>query len=126
MIRIAFLIAIVIASPVSAEISKVIAIGQSFESGLVKEIARKRAVADALENFLMESGGTLRSSVLSQDGVIIFDQTSFNSDKRLIGYDVLGFQEVGNVTKATVAITYQNKADLASCSKKQKFKFVKS
>ena len=122
MIRIAILFAVLITSAASANISKVTAIGKSFESGLGKEIARKRAVADALENFLIESGGTLRSSVLSQDGVIVFDQTSFNSDKRLIGYDVLGFQEVGNVTKATVAITYQNKADLASCNKKQKFK----
>jgi hypothetical protein len=123
MIRIAFLIAIVIASPVSAEISKVMAIGQSFESGLGKEIARKRAVADALENFLMESGGTLRSSVLSQDGVIIFDQTSFNSDKRLIGYDVVGFQEIGNITEATVSITYRNKLSATSCRREQNFLF---
>lgn len=123
MLRIALLFAVFFTSSVSANILKVTAVGQSSESGLGNEITKKRAVADALENFLMESGGTLTSSILSQDGVIVFDQTSFNSDKRLIGYDILGFQEVGNVTKATVAITYQNKADLASCSKKQKFKF---
>ena len=75
MIRIAILFAVLITSAASANISKVTVIGKSFESGLGKEIARKRAVADALENFLIESGGTLRSSVLSQDGVIVFDQT---------------------------------------------------
>jgi hypothetical protein len=123
MIRIAILFSVLITSAASANISKVTAVGQSFESGLGKEIARKRAIADALENFLIESGGTLRSSVLSQDGVIVFDQTLFNSDKRLIGYDVVGFQEIGNITEATVSITYQNKLDLASCSKEQKFKF---
>ena len=123
MIRIAILFAVLITSAASANISKVTAIGKSFESGLGKEIARKRAVADALENFLIESGGTLRSSVLSQDGVIVFDQTSFNSDKRLIGYDVVGFQEIGNITEATVSITYQNKLGSASCRKEQKFLF---
>jgi hypothetical protein len=53
MIRIAFLFSVLITSAASANISKVTAVGQSFESGLGKEIARKRAVADALENFLI-------------------------------------------------------------------------
>ena len=123
MLRIALLFAVFFTSSVSANILKVTAVGQSSESGLGNEITKKRAVADALENFLMESGGTLTSSILSQDGVIVFDQTSFNSDKRLIGYDVVGFQENGNITEATVSITYQNKLGSASCRKEQKFLF---
>ena len=123
MLRIALLFAVFFTNSVSANILKVTAVGQSSESGLGNEITKKRAVADALENFLMESGGTLTSSILSQDGVIVFDQTSFNSDKRLIGYDVVGFQENGNITEATVSITYQNKLGSASCRKEQKFLF---
>jgi hypothetical protein len=36
---------------------------------------------------------------------------------------VVGFQEIGNITEATVSITYQNKLGSASCRKEQKFLF---
>ena len=106
-----------------AEVASKVISGQATSTGVSENMTEKRAIADALENFLYMSGGNLKSSILSENGEIIFDRIHFQSSVRIIGFDVLGKQRSKGQTVVSLRVFFDSKTNENSCSSLQKFAF---
>ena len=106
-----------------AEVASKVITGQATSTGVSENMTEKRAIADALENFLYASGGNLKSSILTENGEIIFDRIHFQSSVKIIGFDVLGKQRSKGQTVVSLKVFFDSKNNENSCSKLQKFAF---
>jgi hypothetical protein len=106
-----------------AEVASKVITGQATSTGVSEDMTEKRAIADALENFLYASGGNLKSSILTENGEIIYDRIHFQSSVKIIGFDVLGKQRSKGQTVVSLKVFFDSKNNESSCSKLQKFAF---
>ena len=98
-----------------ADVSSVVVDGRAIITGADSNIIKKRAIADALDNFLFLHGGEVRSSILSENGEIIFDRIHFKSNASVLGFDLIGSQQDAGQVTVTLEIFFNTKHSEAVC-----------
>ena len=108
-----------ITSGALADVSSVVVDGRAIITGVDNTLIKKRAIADALENFLYLQGGEVHSSILSENGEIIFDRIHFKSNASVLGFDLLGSQQDDGQVTVTLEVFFNTKYSEDVCHTKQ-------
>lgn len=118
-----FLMLLVMPSLTAADIKTAISVGSAFETGVSKELTRKRAIADALENFMLQHGAKFSSLTLVEDGIIKLDQLKVSSENQVLGFDVINEQNLGDKISITLKILFGDFKQQAKCLNPHQLRF---
>ena len=108
-----------LAGSTQADVLSAVVNGRATMTGVDNTMIKKRAIADALENFLFLQGGKVRSSILSENGEIIFDRIYFESNASVLGFDLVDSQQDNGQVKVTLKVFFKAERNEAVCHTEQ-------
>lgn len=117
-----FIALLALPSTLASEVQTAVSSGVAYGTGVSAELSQKRAIVDALENFMLQNGGKLSSLTIMDKGVIKLDQLKISSEARVLGFNVLNEQVEGDKFTTTLKILYGNFDHEEKCKKPQQLR----
>jgi hypothetical protein len=121
--RFFYLIALLaLPSALASQIQTAVASGSAYDTGVSNELTQKRAIADALENFMFQNGAKLSSLTIIDNGVIKLDQLKVSAETRVLGFQVIDKQLDGNKVTVILKVLYGGLEQEDKCTNPQQLR----
>jgi len=117
-----FIALLALPSVVASEIQTAVASGSAYGTGVSHELSQKRAIADALENFMFQNGAKLSSLTIIDNGVIKLDQLKVSAETRVLGFQVIDKQLDGDKVTVILKILYGSLKQEKKCANPQQLR----
>lgn len=117
-----FLALLSLPSALASEVQTAVASGMAYGTGVSTELSQKRAIADALENFMLQNGAKFSSLTIMDHGVIKIDQLKVSSETRVLGFNILKEKVEGDKFTVTLKILYGNFDHKEKCKMPQQLR----
>ena len=114
-----FIAFLALPSVLAAEVQTAVVSGMAYDTGVSTDLSQKRAIADALENFLLQNGAKFSSLTIMDNGVIKLDQLKVSSEARVLGFNVINEKVEGDKFTVTLKILYGNFYQKDKCDNPQ-------
>ena len=115
-----FIALLALPSALASEVQTAVASGVAYGTGVSTELSKKRAIIDALENFMLQNGANFSSLTILENGVIKLDQLKVSSETRVLGFNVLNELVEGDKFTVDLKILYGNFDQKDKCERPQK------